>query len=714
MQLRLSEDDRRALINRIDDDWHSAQADHAERMERFRRYYRAWRNRVQPQAAGKEHEANYSDPLIQTQVQAKWARDMQALLGDDAEIVAKPRGASDYSIVKKTGLFASWRIFDYMKIAHSLAVFDFRRIVFGRAFAYVGWKRETYMVRTPQGDREEIAYDGPCFEPEWPDDIVVPAQANAKCIHDFQWVIRKQRLSVDDILAGAQAGRFDSKAVRKLLPDLRRLAAENRQREPQGDEIQRENDEAEGVIYEGGLSHGNAVTIWSWYGKHRPTKAKDTDRDVEIVAHYVPDLKALIGAQDLMDLYPLAEKRRPFFDSGLIPDGSFWCPGFAETLETEADELSRNHNLFTEAGQFSVAPAGFYTPAAGMPADKPMAIQPGTMNPVADSNAIKFVPIPFNPQYNVVKDQSIRANVERKTGLSDFAMGRTPDRPNTPKTASATIAMMEDGNLLNSFSVLFLREDMGRLLEQIWLLECQFANDRTFFRVTEQDAAGTGIQSQGGFAPMSADEFQHNFDFELKFATTVWQREAKKQQTLALYQLSLQNPLIATNPQALYKITADVFEALGRPLGDLVPEPPDMGMPKNPREEWAMLLSGREDEVRVHPEDNDDLHLIDHQKRLMEYARAPQADEKTAYALISHIHEHEDQKASKLAMKAMAESLADRVAAGVQAVQGGGLQALLGSPGGIPPGEEEEPQPGTLDYEAGQTPDGGNPYGDAA
>jgi hypothetical protein len=269
--------------------------------------------------------------------------------------------------------------------------------------------------------------------------------------------------------------------------------------------------------------------------------------------------------------------------------------------------------------------------------------------------------------------------------------------------------MMEDGNLLSSFSILFLREDMGKLLKQIWMLECQFCEERTFFRVTEQDAAGTGIQAQGGFAVMSQDEFQHNFDFQIKFATTPWQKEQKKQERIALYQLSLQNPLIATNPQALYKITADVFEALGRPLGDLVPEPPDMGMPKSPREEWAMALSGRE--VMVNPADNNKLHIVDHQRRLMEYARAPQAQESVAHAMIRHIHEHLDQEAAQVAAKAMAESLAGAIAGGAQRL---GIQGLMGGAGPeaapfdtgqMPDMPQPEQEPGALDYQPGQTPE---------
>jgi hypothetical protein len=135
VQLSLAADDTARLINRIEEDYQGALADHSARMERNVRYWRLWRNRVDPPKLGDEGKSNYRDPLMQSQVMAKWARDMQALLGDDAEIIADPTGPSDQRTAEKVGDYMSWRLFSSMDIVEDLAVFDFRRVVFGRSHA---------------------------------------------------------------------------------------------------------------------------------------------------------------------------------------------------------------------------------------------------------------------------------------------------------------------------------------------------------------------------------------------------------------------------------------------------------------------------------------------------------------------------------------------------------------------------------------------------
>src|SRR5579875_2719169 len=141
-----------------------------------------------------------------------------------------------------------------------------------------------------------------------------------------------------------------------------------------------------------------------------------------------------------------------------------------------------------------------------------------------------------------------------------------------------------------------------------------FGDEETFFRVTEEDANGLFPVKQGG-AVLTQAERNGEYDFRLQLATSKWSREAEKERTLARYQLDLQNPLIAQNPNALWRVTKDAHEALGDPnFADIVPEPPQPDLPKNPKQEWSEMQQGVT--VLVYPMDNDELHMIRHMKDL--------------------------------------------------------------------------------------------------
>ena len=132
--------------------------------------------------------------------------------------------------------------------------------------------------------------------------------------------------------------------------------------------------------YEGNLSGAGSLQIHEWYGRWRRLKgrAMHVENDIayrdryesELVSSTSPTCNLLVGVQDLARMYPRTARRRPFVESSLTKDGSYWCAGFGELLADIEVELSLNHNLATKAGQFSVGPIIVYSPAAGFDPDE--------------------------------------------------------------------------------------------------------------------------------------------------------------------------------------------------------------------------------------------------------------------------------------------------------------------------------------------------------
>jgi hypothetical protein len=157
----------------------------------------------------------------------------------------------------------------------------------------------------------------------------------------------------------------------------------------------------------------------------------------------------------------------------------------------------------------------------------------------------------------------------------------------------------------------------------------------------------------------------------------VWSREAEKERQMQLYQVDMMNPLIQQDPRALWQITSRLHRAFGdSQFEQLVPEPPDQGQGMNPKEEWGEILDG--EDVHVHPMDNDDLHLMDHYKRVMQAREDQQLDARTDRLIEAHIIEHQQQKRQKMLMQALTSMLVKGMAQAAES--GAGLHNSPGVP----------------------------------
>ena len=698
-QLKLPQAELDRLASKIQTDYRAAIADHNKRIQRWREYYRRWRAMVDTPNMGEETASNVPVPYARWNIFTKWAKEMDALFGDDAEIVAVPVGPSDYRKDKLISRYMTWRVFNSMKLIPDFCAFVLRKLIFGRSIAYAPWKEDTFEV---EGE-EVVDYEGPGFEPLWPDDIIVPAE-EVKTIHGFSFVIRRYRVTPDELLEGEAKGRYQN--ITKNWDKIVNMSLHGQQRDFEGEEIKLEKDDAEGILYQRPLSSGEWVMILEWYGRWRPLKKGVQDagerdfkkrdmRQKDFVVRFLWDLRLIVGVQSLEALYPKKKNRRPFVEASMLKTGEYWPPGMAEMLIDLEDELRVNHNQATESGQLGNQPLVFYRPASGFNAET-FKIEPGMAvpvdNPATDVRVITLTP---NMEIATWKEQAILAYGEKLTGLSDLQLGRQSDRPNAPRTATQTVKLLEEGNVRISLDTKVLQEDMRLVLTHFWELEYMFVDPEaeTFFRVTEDDANGLFPVNNGG-AMLSYKDRDGRYDFRLQFANSVWSKEVKKQQSLARYQLDLQNPLIMQNPRALWSVTKDAHEALGDPnFADLVPEPPAPDLPVNPREEWTRMLQG--EDVQVNALDNDELHLIRHMQDLKKAEKDPKVvDPDSIRKLVEHYHQHIMQLQQKKIQQAVVEQAVGAAArlagaAGPLAMPNG----LFGNPPTEPPGNPQAQPP---------------------
>lgn len=694
-QLDLSAAEVTLLGNRIEQDYRNALGDHNRRMTRWTEYWRRFNGTPDQASPGNETKSNLPVPYIRWNVLTKLAKEMDSLFGDDAEIVARPVGKSNYKRVKKVGLYMTWRVFSSMKLVNAFILFVTRKLVFGRSVAYSPYVRRTYKVR----GKERVDYEGPAFEPMWPDDLVVPAEEH-ESIHDFSWVVRKYRITPGDLLKGEAEGRYFG--IKKDFRNIVQMACTAERRRPEGEPVKIESDVATGVQMDRPMSSGESLLVIEWYGRWRMLKDESADaeeydfdrRDMEeseLKVSYLWDMNRVIGAQDLAELYPEMARRRPFVETSLMKDGTYFPPGFGKMLTDLEEDLRQNHNLGTDAGELTVAPPILYRPGAGMDAET-AEYGPRALIPTDDPNSVKQLTITANLEFIHEREQTLLSYGERLTGLTDLSQGRQSDRPNAPRTARATVALLEEGNVRLSLDATVLREDMSGVLAHFWELEYMFSPASMFFRVTEDDAGGLFEVNDGGAKLETADR-DGRYDFILKFATSIYSRAAEADKVMQRYQLDLQNPLVIQNPVALWKVTCDAHAALGDPnFDELVPEPPAPDISVNPKEEYSLLLQG--EEIHVHPLDNDELHLMRHLKDLKaeEAKPAEERDADVEANLTRHYLEHIDQLQHKKAVQALVEAALQQMKGMLppQVMQMLTQNATLGQPAPAAPGGQPQ------------------------
>jgi hypothetical protein len=714
-QIPLSDAEQIKLVDRIRQDFENDKSSHQRWSDRCAGWMQKWEARVEAPSKGDEDKPNHVVPLIQWQTFNKLARDIQALLGDNAEITARATGPSDQKKVGKVGCWMTSRVFDQMQMINPLCEFEFRRILNGWAAAYRPWWKREFDTLVKGQVKRVCDYEGPGFFPMEPDDLMIPPERGVKSLQEFSHVIRRVRVTVDDLQRGAgtlySPEMADPAMVKSLIEWAQTGGQGNDYTLDSRDAVRAERELSEGVDYDSYSLGRRGIWIWEWYGCWRPLKKRKRDAEIDdlekrlpfeadYVVKMIPGMWQIAGCQDLLQLYPKMRRRRPFVESTLIKDGTYRPKGFGALLEDLEDDLTANSRLFQAAGELSVWPIIFYKPGGGM---KPgiQRLEPGGMYPTEDPSSVNVVKLVPNLEFAMARQQDGLAMAERLTGITDQSLGRGVERPNAPRTATGQLALIEEGNIRAYLDSTILREDMEMIVGDFWDLDCDLApktQPGLFFRVTEERAGGLFDVKQGG-AYMTPAEFGGRYDFRLKFATSVWARQAKKAEFFAFYQAAMANPLVMQNPRALWVLLNKLAKECGvDDFSDIIAQPPDLDQPKQPDAEWTEMLEG--EQVQVNPQDHDDLHIQQHTQQLEDERKDPNRDVQAIGMMVQHILDHQQQKRTKMLMQSLTASLMQSIAPQPQNPAMQSIQQLSqmysgGSPGGpgpqTPPGDIPAP-----------------------
>ena len=190
------------------------------------------------------------------------------------------------------------------------------------------------------------------------------------------------------------------------------------------------------------------------------------------------------------------------------------------------------------------------------------------------------------------------------SSVSDTLLGKLPP---SDTTATSMLAVMEQG--MKVFSVIHKRLHRGlrRELQKIFYINSIYLNEQVYYTV--QDSASREMVT---FRSGRSD-FNSNIDVRPISDPTISSRAEKLIKAKSLYDMAIQNPLIANDKESLYEVTYQLLTANEVKNINTVlkkPEPPPPPPNLTPQEEHAQFLS--EMPVDPLPEQDSFAHLDAH------------------------------------------------------------------------------------------------------
>lgn len=250
------------------------------------------------------------------------------------------------------------------------------------------------------------------------------------------------------------------------------------------------------------------------------------------------------------------------------PDG-FYGLGFGFLLSKLNKAINKLARMFIDANELSVVGNLTYliSEQLGLPGDSfELSLGKGIKIPrsVTDIRA-HFQKLTFEPpsQQTMLMMETLRDAAQRLGSSTDILSGQ-PDKVYQPE---AMLAMIEQGLQLFSSVQEFLGVSMEEELQKVYRLNAKYLEEDAYFQFGDDQIQVTKEDYR--------DDFRVVPVFDPKYST----RSQKLAKAKAQYDFGMTNPLIMQDPEAIYLLSYDYFQALDTENIDAVLKKPNIPQP---------------------------------------------------------------------------------------------------------------------------------------
>jgi hypothetical protein len=347
--------------------------------------------------------------------------------------------------------------------------------------------------------------------------------------------------------------------------------------------------------------------------QHRTLDLDDSGIEKPYIVTVDKDTAKVLRIESLEYFDPITKTQKSynyFTAYNFIPNPDSWMGfGFGHLLEHLNQSANSLINQLIDAGTLANTTSGFVNRRSN--------IQTGDLSfCMGDFKAVDastddinkaIYQFKFNQPSNVLFSllQMLQGYSRELSSVTETMLGNMPP---SDTTATSMLAVMEQG--LKVFSTIHKRihRVFKKELRKLAALNAIYLDEAVYFAV--QDSTSQEMKTyQSGKA-----DFLNTIDVVPVSDPTITSRAEKLIKARQAYELGLQNPLTAQDPEAVYELTKSVYEALEVPNIDQVlkkpeppPEPPDL----RPEEEEAEFLAERD--VQPLPQQDHASHIKSHQ-----------------------------------------------------------------------------------------------------
>lgn len=423
------------------------------------------------------------------------------------------------------------------------------------------------------------------------------------------------------------------------------------------------------------------VEVLKWYGSFD----SDGDGFAEDVRVYInPEHKIYLGGIQITKV--TKSGRRPIdfskIESRIENPEENWGYGILECVKELAEEIDAIFNQMSDANTLMILTPGFYDPGGDLEAGS-LYLQPNKITPVSDPQRNMYFPQINSPiEKMIAAIRLVIEFIERLTGASSYVMGKESEIVGGSGTATRTNAIMASANERFGLPAERLRRGAANIIRQhLDLLQLNIPQGLEQ-RILGDD--GNPIFSPNELSQLG---IAGEYDCFLLPDPSAGSKGAEQQIAQMFYSILMQNPLVATNPVSIYKLTADFIKAYGKNEKEYIGPAPDADMVDDPDQENTLMIQGDFGRVTPQFQENHQMHIKKHTD-LMQSPSLFQIPPMLANEIVGYAKQHIQQHmmmmqvAQSIMMKGAKGGKPGGEGTGNSAVEGvGGKPTLENAPG---------------------------------
>jgi hypothetical protein len=353
------------------------------------------------------------------------------------------------------------------------------------------------------------------------------------------------------------------------------------------------------------------VKILKWYGNFDA----DGDGFAEDIRVYVAlDHRIYLGGVAMTNITKSGRRPLDFtkVESRLGDVSENFGYGILETIKELAEEVDALFNQLADGNTLAIMMPGFYDPGGDLEASS-IQLQPNKMTAVSDPQRNIFFPTINAPTEKLIAAiRLVLEFIERLTAASSYVMGKESDVVGGSGTATRTNAIVSAANERFGMPAERLRQGVANIVRHhLDLLQLNIPPGLEQ-RILGDD--GSPI-----FAPneLSMEGIAAEIDAYVLPDPSGGSQESAQQVGQMLYSILMQNPIVATDPVKIYKTTKKyLLEPFGQDSKEVLGPEPDDDMIDDPAQENTLIIQGQFGSVTPQFQENHMLHIQKHTELL--------------------------------------------------------------------------------------------------